>query len=360
MQHRPPSRADGADGRDPARQRRTDQRLDVARRRNGDSIPHLADSDADANLQRGALPAVDRRNRRRGRVARGRQFARGGEQGSFQIPATADQPGQGIGHERRNDLGGRSAENFPAHERRRSVRRAAHSRRRPREPERHHDGDRAAGEGAGRDDPHRRARHRHRARAARRCGSGEHRTRPDQNRNRGQRGGHVGAAGRGNGRSQLADDAAHPSAPGHQTDSRRRTAAQHAVPARSIQPVLPARGSGRVPRRRVRGRTKGVGRRRCAVGFHSAVVLGGLGFVRADYGRRDPPHPHSGKSRNHAHRQRPGSDHARQPPAVGAGAGRAGLLRRVRTLAHGLWRRRGHRANHLRMDRQRRAAVRRE
>ncbi len=192
-------------------------------------------------------------------------------------------------------------------------------------------------------DPHRRARDGHRARRAPRGAGGADRVRPDRDRGRRQRGGHVGAAGRRDGRCVARLDPRR--APAHRAGGRGwpRAAARSAVLPRSRLPRLRQVRGGRRPLRRLRARPGRALAGRRPVGAQRAERAGRRGPLRAAHAgcRAALPVPRR-RGRRQA-RVPPGCHDARRQSARRRAARGARLLRRGRPLAERLRRSGRHR-----------------
>ncbi len=329
MQRRLPPRQGGVAGDRAAGEGGADERVDPPRGGARDPVQPVVDDDALSPLQRRAVPrarCLRERRQRPHRVERG-------------------EPGRAApGHERRRrdraggraDLARRGARAAAGGRRRADPRRRLDARRRLRRSP-HRDA-RGGGRGARarRRHPPADTRHRDRARPAPRGARRAHRPRPDRDRARRQRGGHLGAAGGGDGRRIRAVRAGRPPARRDAGRGRARDPARRAVLPRSRPPRLRQGGGRRHARRRIRAESARALDRRRAVGPRRQPGRVGHRSLRTAARGRDPPVPVPRGRRRDPPALSPGCDDARRQSAARAGAGRARLLGRRRSVAQRL------------------------
>ena len=337
LQHRLPPGAQGVDRRAAPRQGRAHQRVDVARRGDGDALPHLADDHAHAAVLDPPLPEPPGGAGLARALARGREPPGRLEPGPVALPAAAGRDGARPRPRRGHDLArGGAAQLFPLMS-----------------PDDLHGAMYLPGDGW--IDPS--GSTTELARRARALGvavetgvrvTGIERS-PDgaiagvvTDRGRVRAEIVVNAAGMWGRQVAAMAGVSLPITPlVHQHLATKpipgpRAAAQDSLPPRSGEPGLPPRGGRRLPDRRLRAGARGLVGGRRAVGLHPAAPPVGLGALRRDHGGRDPARADPRPRGDGPPHERARGHHPGQPAAAGARARRAGLLGGGRALPHGL------------------------
>ena len=351
-QHRLPPHEARVERRPAPRALRAHERLDVpfggARR----PAAELGEPHADDDVRGRAVPEARSGDRRRPRMAPGRDAA----PRVLALPARGARPAGGLGQElrsaRRDRLGPGGARTVPAARRLERAGGAVRPDGRPPGSHRADDGLRRGRQARRREDPHRRPRAG--GRGPRRPGDRRrHRPRRDRGRGRRERRRDLGARARAARRRRDPRGADGAPVPDHAADRGRH--GELPDPARPRQPRVRPRGGRRSGGRRVRAQPGPLARRHAdPARLQPPAAPGEVGAVRADRGGCVQPDPRAAHDRDQPLHQRSRGVHARRRLHPGRDRG-PGLLRGGGLLRPRHHRRGRRRPVHRRMDRRRRA-----
>ena len=331
---------------------RAHERVDVPFGGPGRPAAELREPHPDDDGRGRAVPQARGGDRRRRRMAPGRDVA----PRVLAVPARGARPAGRMGQElrpaRRDRLGRRGARTVPAARRLERVGGAVRPDRRAPRSHRPDDGVRRGRQTRRSPDPHRGARGGDR-RPRRPGDRRRHRPGLDRGRGRGERRRDLGARARAARRRRDPRGADGAPVPDHAADRGRHLELPDA--AGSGQPRVRPRGGRRARRRRLRAQPGPVARRHAdPARLQPPAARGEVGAVRADRGGRVQPDPRAADDRDQPLHQRSRGVHPRRRLHPGRDRG-PGLLRGRGVLRprHHRWRRR--RPVHRRVDRRRRA-----